>query len=127
MNKKKFQTYINNYRRRIGKFLKPGVGLACNIYSTVDDAAILEFVIGHETENEDKYHSESISLGEALSKIEQRAFSGNLANGKFLGTNTILEPNRIIYIKDSSMKEWTDAAAEKDIRSLFINSIGAES
>lgn len=122
MDKKKYQSYINNFRRRLGQYLKPGIGLFCNIYPSDDGGAILEFVIGPNIENDDIYKESSKSLGAALSNIEQKAFGGNLEAFSFGGTNTILENNRIIYIKESSSSEWSDSAAQRDVAALVSSS-----
>jgi hypothetical protein len=127
MDKKKFQSYINNFRRRLAQFLKPRIGLACNIYPSSDGGAILEFLIGEATENDDNYKEISSSLGRALSNIEQNAFGGNVEGFNFGGTNTILEPNRIIFIKEANPKEWSDSSAQKDVEGLVKNSQGARS
>jgi len=121
-DRKKFQSYINNFRRRLARFLKPGVGLVCNVYPSSDGGAILEFVIGDIAENDDNYNEVSSSLGVALSNIEQRAFGGNTEGFNFGGTNTILEPNRIIYIKEANAKEWSDSSAQKEVEGLINNS-----
>ena len=121
MDKDKYQTYINNFRRRLTPSLKPGVGLSCNVFPSNDGGAILEFSIGNASENDDDYKEISESLGSALSHIEQRAFGGNLDGFNFGGTNTILENNRIIYIKESTPNEWSDSAALKDVMGLVSN------
>lgn len=122
MDKTKYQSYINNFRRRLALFLKPGLGLLCNIYPSDDGGAIIEFVIGNNIENDDIYKESSKSLGAALSQVKQRAFGGNLEGFHFGGTNTILEDNRLIYIKESNPNEWSDKAAEKDVMSIVPNS-----
>lgn len=122
MEKKKYQSYINNFRRRLAVYLKPGIGLTCNVYPSEDGGGILEFVIGDAAENDDVYKKQSKSLGSALSKIEQQAFGGNLEGFNFGGTNTIIEKNRIILIKESDPKEWSDSAAKKDVEKLISNS-----
>jgi hypothetical protein len=126
MDKGKYQTYINNFRRRLTPSLKPGVGLSCNVFPSNDGGAILEFSIGNASENDDDYKAISESLGAALSNIKQRMFGGNLEGFNFGGTNTILEDNRIIYIKESNPKEWSDSAALKDVMALVSNSQRAE-
>ena len=124
MNKNKYQKYINNFRREFTLYLKPGVGLSCNIYPSNDGGAILEFSIGEAYENDDDYKEISKSLGLALANIEQHAFGGNLEGFSFGGTNTILERNRVIYIKESNPKEWSESAAKKDVKSLISDSQG---
>ncbi|MBC8412658.1 MAG: hypothetical protein ISR96_03790 [Nitrospira sp.] len=125
MDKKKYQGYINNFRRRLAQYLKPGFGLLCNVYPSDDGGAILEFVIGVNAENDDVYKESSKTLGAALSNIEQRAFGGNLEGFSFGGTNTILENNRIIYIKEANPNEWSDSAAKKEVKVIISNSQGA--
>jgi len=119
MGQNQIQTYINNFRRRITPFLLPGIGLHCKIFPSSSGGAILVFKIGVNIENDDVYEPESPSLGNALSKIEQRAFGGNLEGFKFGGTNVVLEQNQIIFIKDGTSEEWTDKAAEKDAQSVL--------
>lgn len=118
-DKKVIQDYINNLRRRIAQFLKPGIGLACSVYRAETGGAILEFTIGRGIERDDIYKEVSPSLSQALSKIRQRAFGGNLEGFVFTSTNLILEDNRIILIKDDSPSEWTDNAAQRDITRLL--------
>lgn len=124
MNKQKYQRYINNFRRRLTRFLKPGMGLLCNIYPSDDGGAILEFIIGLNKANDDIYMKSNKSLGSALSNIEQRSFGGNLEGISFGGTNTILEENRIIYIKEANKNEWNDSAANNDVSFLVSHSSG---
>ena len=123
MDRNKIQKYINNYRRQLTRYLRPGFGLLCNVYPA-KNGAILEFVIGNELANDDIYHPERNSVGDALGQIEQRAFGGNLSGFTFSGTNTILENNRLIYIKDSTSKEWGDTAVKKDVNAVLPNSSG---
>ncbi|PMP42103.1 hypothetical protein [Vibrio splendidus] len=123
MDRNRIQKYINNYRRQLTRYLRPGFGLLCNVYPA-KNGAILEFVIGNELANDDIYHPERNSVGDALGQIEQRAFGGNLSGFTFSGTNTILENNRLIYIKDSTSKEWGDKAVKKDVNAVLPNSSG---
>jgi hypothetical protein len=113
------QAYINNFRRRIAPFLRPGMGLQCNIYPADSGGAVLVFRIGPTVENDDEYQSAYPTLGSALSQIEQRAFGGNIEGFNFGGTNVILEKDKIIFIKDGSIDEWSDSAAEKDAQSVL--------
>lgn len=118
MEKEKYQSYINNFRRRISPYLKQNIGIKCNVYPSKDGGGILEFTIGQNLENEDIYKDECESLGDALSQIEQKAFGGNLRGFTFGGTNTILEPSRIIFIKEANLNEWHDNSAAKDVGNM---------
>jgi hypothetical protein len=52
--------------------------------------------------------------------IQQHAFGGDPNSLIFKGTNYILEPGRIILVKDNTPAEWTDEAARRDT-SLLLN------
>ena len=119
IEKSVIQTYINNFRRRIASFLRPGVGLACRVHPAQVGGAILEVHVGPRIKNDDVYLPLSPTLSTALAKIEQHAFGGNLAGFTFGGTNVILEKDKLIFIKDESNTEWSDAAAEKDVRNVL--------
>lgn len=108
------QRYINNFRRHLSVFLRPGIGLKTFIYPSIKDGAVLVFHLGFNLENDDEYQPVSPSIGSILNKVEQRAFGGNLEGIHFSGTNMIFEPNKIIFIKDNNPKEWTDTAAKKE-------------
>lgn len=82
------------------------------------------FQLGPSVENDDVYKPPSISLGRALSQIEQRAFGGNIENFHFGGTNTILEGDRLIFIKDGDPAEWSDQAAAKDVKAVVPSERG---
>ncbi len=118
-NKKKIQTYVNNFRRRLSPHLKPGIGLSCNVHPAEEGGAILEFFLGTALENDDEYQVTSATVSGALASIPQHAFGGNLKNFKFSGTNVIMEKDRIIFIKDDSASVWSDDAAEKDVLKIL--------
>lgn len=119
IEKSVIQTYINNFRRRLAPSLRPGVGLTCLVHPAQAGGAILEFRVGPGIENDDVYQPQSPTLGRALAGIEQHAFGGNLDGFTFGGTNVILEKDKIIFIKDDERSEWSDAAAEKDVRRVL--------
>ncbi|MES1191042.1 MAG: hypothetical protein ABUS47_08195 [Steroidobacter sp.] len=117
--KSTIQEYINNFRRRLTPFLRPGIGLTCIIHGADVGGAILEFTFSSQAENDDIYKPSLPTLGKALSGIEQRAFGGNLDAFNFGGTNYVLEANKIILIKDGSSSEWDDAAAARDVNKIL--------
>lgn len=120
MDKSTIQKYINNFRRHLSTHLRAGIGLKAYVYPTITEGAVLVFQLGQNLENDDVYKTPSISIGEILrTKVKQNTFGGNLTGFTFSGTNTILEQDRIIFIKDSSPNEWTDAAAKNDVNKLF--------
>lgn len=114
-DKQIIQGYINNFRRRIAQFLKPGLGIICNVYPADSGGAILEFTLGPGIENDDQYRNTGPTPAANLAQVNQGAFGGNLSGFVFAGTNVILEDNRIILIKDDSPSEWTDQAAQRDV------------
>jgi hypothetical protein len=115
-SKSTIQSFINNFRRRIAVYLKPGVGLSCVVHPAIAGGAILEFRVGTAIENDDIHQTPVATLGRALSGIEQNAFGGNLEGFNFGGTNLIMESDKIILIKDDSPSEWSDEAAERDVQ-----------
>ncbi|WP_063454341.1 hypothetical protein [Acinetobacter johnsonii] len=120
MEKSTIQKYINNFRRHLSNRLRAGIGMKAYIYPTDHEGVVLVFQLGKNLENDDVYKKTFSSLNEVLAtKVKQNAFGGDLANVTFSGTNTILENDRIIFIKDDSLNEWTDEAAKKDINKLF--------
>lgn len=126
MNKSQIQSYVNNFRRRLAHFLRPGIGVQCSIYPAETGGAVLVFQLGPAVENDDIYRPTSSSLGNALSQIEQRAFGGNIENVKFGGTNTILEGDKLIFIKDGEATEWSDQAAAKDVKTVVPSERGGQ-
>ena len=115
ITKSQIQNYINNFRRRLARYFRPGIGVNCNIFQATAGGAVLEFTLGPDVENDDNFRETSETLPQALSYVEQKAFAGNLSGIAFGGTNTILEPGRIIFIKDGDGEEWTDKAAKRDV------------
>lgn len=84
------------------------------------------FQLGAAVENDDIYLPASNSLGKALSQIEQRAFGGNIENFQFGGTNTILEGDKLIFIKDGNAIEWSDKTAAKDVKAVVPSERGGQ-
>jgi hypothetical protein len=121
IDKPTIQTYINNFRRKFTVFLKPGIGISCDVRPFEAGGAILEFKIAPQIENKDTYYPVSSSSGQALSQVTQQAFGGNLNGFNFEGTNVILEPDKLIFIKDGSLKEWDNVAAEKDVAQIVFS------
>jgi hypothetical protein len=124
MHRNLIQQYVNNFRRRFSRWLKPGVGLSCRILKAKSDGAIVEFTVGKGIRNEDNYDRMYPTLADALSTIKQRAFGGDLKGYVFKGTNAIVEPNKIVFIKDYSSQEWSDEAADRDVSNVLHRSHG---
>ncbi len=108
------QGYVNNFRRHLARYLRPGMGLRCDVYPAQSGGAVVAFTLGPTEENDDTIHPAAATVSAALTNVEQRAFGGNLAAFTFRGTNTILEGNRLIFIKDESSSEWRDSTASAD-------------
>jgi hypothetical protein len=124
-NKQTIQGYINNFRRHLSSFLRPNIGLTCNVYPAESDGAILEFTIGPGVTNEDVFKPVEPTVNDGLAKIEQRAFGGHLSGFRFGGTNVVMEGNRIILIKgEESPSEWSDSAANADVKKILPPATG---
>jgi hypothetical protein len=93
--------------------------MTCTVYLADSGGAIVVFDLGKDSENDDIYKGSSATLGKALQNVPQRAFGGHLENLNFSGTNTILEPGKVIFIKDDRHQEWSDRAAQKDVETVL--------
>ena len=119
-DKKTIQNYINNFRRHLAPYLKPGIGLASKVFPAKSDGAIVEFSIGPDVKNDDEYMPIEETVNAALKKIEQHMFGGNLAGIKFGGTNISMEPKRIVLIKgEDTPSEWSDKGARNDAERIM--------
>jgi len=115
-DKETIQAYVNNFRRHLAPYLKPNVGVAVNVFSSDSGGGILEFMIGEGVPNDDVFKPTEPTVNDALHKIEQRAFGGNLNGFRFAGTNVVMEGNRIILIKgEDDPTGWNDEAARDDV------------
>ena len=119
IDRKTIQKYVNSFRVHLSRHLKPEIGLICKVYPADKGGAIVEFSLGPNVQNDDIYQEASATIGAALSKVPQRAFGGNLEGFVFGGTNTIMEGNRIVFIKDDSPSEWSEEAALNDVQKLL--------
>jgi hypothetical protein len=118
-NLKQIQGYINNFRRHIAAFLKPGIGLACKVRPAEKEGAILEFILGSGVENDDEYFPAEETVNAALKHVQQKMVSGNIDGIKFGGTNISMEPNRIILIKgEDDDNLWNDEGAKHDVERI---------
>ena len=124
-NKEITQQYINNFRRHLAAYMRPGIGLACTVFPANSQGAILEFKIGPGISNTDEFRPESETVNEALAEIPQQAFCGNLSGFKFGGTNVIMEGNRIVLVKgEDDLSQWNDSAAGADVKRILPPAIG---
>jgi hypothetical protein len=119
------QTYINDFRRHLSRYLKPNIGLACKAYPAQGSGAILEFTIRRGIANDDKFMVVEPTVNDALGKIRQHAFGGDLRGFVFAGTNVVMEKDRIILIKGGNDEsEWNDEGAQSDVKKILPASAG---
>ncbi len=119
-DRKIIQIYIHNFRRHIAPFLKPSIGLACKVYPVEKQGAVLQFVLGMDVENDDKFLTVMETVNAALKHVQQKMVGGNLDGITFGGTNISMEPGRIVLIKgedDDSL--WNDAGAKHDVQRIL--------
>lgn len=118
MNKDKIQIYLNNFRRFLSPYLVKDINFRTIIYPA-DDGAIVELKFQKTSPVKDEFRKNEKSVTDALKRINQHAFGGNLAGFKFSGTNVIMEQGRIIIIKDNDEKQWNVNQAKKDVDKLI--------
>jgi hypothetical protein len=120
-DRRAIQAYVNNFRRHLSRYLKPGIGLSSNVYPARQQGAILEFRLGPDLANEDRFLEPRNTVNDALPDLNQLAFGGNLGGFSFSGTNVVLEPNRFILIKGGdSPEEWGDNGAAADVQRIVL-------
>ena len=116
---KTIQSYVNNFRRHISPYLKPGIGVTINIYPAREGGAVLEISMGQNITNDDQFKTVSLSANAALKGIPQSFVSGNIDGVRFGGTNISMEPNRIVLIKGEDKPDlWNDQAAKNDVEKI---------
>ncbi|MES2491113.1 MAG: hypothetical protein V4607_15105 [Pseudomonadota bacterium] len=119
------QGYINNLRRYLALHLKGSTGVVFDVYPSDAEGALIIFKIGSGQLNQDTYHPSSPTVNDALGKIRQNAFGGNLSGFNFRGTNTVIEGNRVILIKgEDGSDSWDESAAKHDVMRVTANSSG---
>ena len=118
-DQKTIQAYINNFRRNITPFLRPGIGLSCEVHPAVQDGAILQFFIGPDVSNVDQYFEPTDTVNSALRNVPERMVGGDPNAIQFSGTSISMKPNRIILIKgEDSLDLWDDKGARADVRHI---------
>jgi hypothetical protein len=114
------QSYVNNFRRHMSPYLKPGIGLSFKIHPAQEEGAVLEVSIGQNIPNEDHFESLTTSANAALKIVPQMMVGGNIDAIKFGGTNISMEPNRIVLIKgEDDPGLWNDQAAKNDVERII--------
>ncbi len=114
------QSYVNNFRRHILGYLRPGIGLSCKVYPVKKEGAVLEFTIGSNVADEDQFEPSSETVNAVLKNVPQRMVGGNIDALKFGGTNISMEPNRILIIKgEDAPSLWNDESANSDVEKIL--------
>lgn len=110
--------YIANFRRILSNFLKQGVGMQSVIYP-FSDGAIIVVALGYNLSSKDEYRSISQSINEALEKTNIFDKSNEITSA--LGTNIVINRNKVILIKDNDQKQWDNDAASHDVSKIIAS------
>ncbi|MBN3033583.1 MAG: hypothetical protein JW873_05755 [Candidatus Saganbacteria bacterium] len=119
-DKEVLQNYVNNFRRNVSSHLKPNIGIQTNIYPCLKDGAIIEVKFIPSGTSCDNYEETSGALSNALNNINQNAFQGTLSSFHFSGTNFVMDPNRVILIKDDSPNQWNEQRVQEDVKTILF-------
>lgn len=117
MEKQDIQKYINNFRRLFSSYLKPNVGMQTTVYP-FDKGAIIVVELNINSLNKDELRASSINIQEALKKTNLFENEKKEDIHNFVGTNILLVKNKVVFIKDNSLSEWTLSKVEKDIEKI---------
>ncbi len=118
MNSNIIQKYINNFRRLLSVYLKPNIGLQLHIYNCGTEGGMIVIYFKPGGRSNDIYESKYEKISDVLGDMKQTFFGGNLSGIHFKGTNTLMDPEKIILIKDSSPYEWSEEKLIDDINSI---------
>lgn len=117
MEKQDIQKYINNFRRLFSSYLKPNVGMQTTVYP-FDKGAIIVIELNIETLNKDDIRTKSNDIQDALKRTNLFESEKKEAIHNFVGTNIILIKNKVVFIKDNNLSEWTLNKVEQDIEKI---------
>lgn len=117
MEKQDIQKYINNFRRLFSSYLKPNVGMQTTVYP-FDKGAIIVVELNIETLNKDDIRTKSNDIQDALKRTNLFESEKKEDIHNFVGTNIILIKNKVVFIKDNNLSEWTLNKVEQDIEKI---------
>lgn len=107
--------YFNNFRREIGKYLKPNIGITINIYPyNTGMVSVVEF---DEEASRTFCKSESNSLAEAITKTAKINF--NDPNIEVDGTSIRLLRSCIVIIKNDDAAQYSEQSVLKDVKQII--------
>jgi hypothetical protein len=116
------EDYVKSFRRHISKYVKPDLGINCIVYPAKESGAIIMFILGKNTKNENQYKSRQETINKTLMKVNPKAFGGNHLSYRFRGTNINMHHNRIIIVKgEDVLHEWDEKSAKRDIDRILSN------
>lgn len=119
MDKNLIQRYVNDFRIKLTPYLRPNIGIEIDIYNCGQEGAVLIIIFrpgGKSIDNEILTYER---ISDVLSSIKQNFFGGNIKGITFKGTNMMMDPERIIIIKDNSAAEWGDSKLNEDIGKII--------
>jgi hypothetical protein len=121
VSEKDFEEYGSSFMDNLKQILKPGIGAEINSYLSKNDGSLIYFQLRPGSiAYKFKELEEGKGISEALKEIPQRAFGGDLSGIKFGGTNTIIEGDKIIFIKGGNTKDlWSPEMAKDDSKKLI--------
>jgi hypothetical protein len=109
--------YVNNFRRHLSHFLKPGMSLRSEIILVKDGGGIVRFSFTTKG-SEDNFRPIVKTMPEALKTFEIKNF-GDGQGFVFSGTNMVLEGDSIYLIKGEEISVWSDEGAKEDVNRIL--------
>jgi hypothetical protein len=109
-----FERYFESFVSKHRIILRPGMNYFADAIVSTKDGSLF-FIEFKEGKGSFKYEKTDEPIANALMRLPQKAFGGNLSNLRFGGVNIIREENKLIIIKgDNSENAWSKAEAYKD-------------
>lgn len=115
-------SYLNNFRIALSRYLKPGVGIQTVSYPfNKGVVVVVEMDFRIQTKNENR--SPSDDLSSALLKTNLFEVSSFIPT--IPGTALIFSKNKIVILKTDQKDQWSESAVRTDIRNIveFIKKV----
>lgn len=115
MIKEQVDKYFNNFRRELGGYLIPNIGITISIYPYLSGmVGVVEF---DEEASMTFYKSESSSLIEAITKTAKINFDD--PNIEVNGTSIRLLRSCIVIIKNDDAAQYNEQSVLKDVKQII--------
>lgn len=116
MDKTIINQYLNNFRIKLSRYLKSGVGIQTITYP-FDGGAVIVIELGFEIPTKEDIRSKSDSLQEAVKR--SNLFEHPEGVQDIPGTSILLVKNKILILKTQNAEYWSEDAVRNDVNKII--------